>query len=921
MNETHKKMTGGVWKHCVVAGLGVLAALLLRGALSPWLGGQLPFMLFAVAAMVAAWYGGLWPGLAAILAGGFLGSWLFLLPSNKLTFQDPNDWLRVLGFVLTSGVGVVLCGALHRSRRRLSQLAADLRAHGKQLQQELDTRRRSEQALREMGKISQRIIDSNVVGMMIADFAGNIIDANDAFLELVGYSREDLEVGRLNFFELTPHHLRHLDQRALEQLRIRGKHEPYEKQYLRKDGHAVPVLVGIAFLPAETELGVSYVVDLTEQKRAQRVVRDSEYRYRFLAESIPQIVWTARPDGVTNYNNRRLFEYFGVTADDAQKLGWLHFRHPEDREEATIRWRHSIKTGEPYECRYRLLRASDQTYRWHLARAVPMRDDAGQIVMWFGTCTDIDDEKRALDAVKQSEERFRLAARAVNGVVYDWDVNNRTVFRSEGLHVLVGVQPADAPQSDEWWLSLIHPQDLARVQPLFSKLLETGEDHYAYEYRIQHHDGSWIDVWDHGFLIRDDTGHLIRVVGSATDISQRKRVEQELADANRAKDQFLATLSHELRTPLTPVVLAIDSLRGDPSVPEAIRDDLEMIQRNVGLESRLIDDLLDHTRITRGRLELHKEVVDAHATIERAMSSGCAAEIQAKRLALDVDLSATEQRVRADPVRLEQVFVNLLRNAVKFTGEGGSIRWRTSNDLLGHITIDVSDDGIGIASHLLPRIFDAFERGQPAATRHWGGLGVGLAVCRTIVELHGGSIRAHSDGPGRGATFTVQLPVIERPAENAADQAHYSEAGDPDAPRRGARILVVEDDQPTARVMCRLLDRLRHDVKVASDVASARKLAREHQFDLVLSDLGLPDGSGLDLMRELRQEFDLRGIAVTGFGMEEDFVQSKSAGFVEHLVKPVRFSTLEAALARVLEETPTSASVQLPGADENQVIG
>ena len=362
--------------------------------------------------------------------------------------------------------------------------------------------------------------------------------------------------------------------------------------------------------------------------------------------------------------------------------------------------------------------------------------------------------------------------------------------------------------------------------------------------------------------------------------------------ASKAKDHFLAALSHELRTPLTPVLLRVAALARSPGLPEPLRADLRMIQRNVELEAKLIDDLLDLTRVSRGKLSLHLEAVDVHALLEHTVAI-CSEGMDVSALMILLEPGAAERHVRADAARLQQVFWNLLKNAVKFTPAGGRIRVVTRNPEAEKIEISVIDPGIGIAPEDLPRLFNAFEQGDPAITRSFGGLGLGLAICKALVDQHGGTLIGLSPGRGRGATFTVSLatvpaPEAARPASAAAGLAEAS----------ALRLLLVEDNEPTLQVMADLLELAGHDVKPAATVRAARELAASHTFDLVVSDLGLPDGSGFDLMRELRERYGLQGIAVSGFGMEEDLRRSRAAGFHEHLVKPVDIDKLKAAIAR-----------------------
>jgi signal transduction histidine kinase/ActR/RegA family two-component response regulator len=377
--------------------------------------------------------------------------------------------------------------------------------------------------------------------------------------------------------------------------------------------------------------------------------------------------------------------------------------------------------------------------------------------------------------------------------------------------------------------------------------------------------------------------------GLAMDNARLYRTAQA---AGRAKDDFLATISHELRTPLTPVLLTVSSLLQSPKLHDSLRDDLEMIERNVELEAKLIDDLLDLTRIARGQIKAHFEVRDVHRLLVETIGL-CRDKIQEKEIRVDLATGATLHHVWGDAARLQQIFWNLLQNAVKFSPPGSRVEIRTSDDG-PRIRIDVADQGAGIAPEALSRLFRAFEQGDHTKSRGFGGgLGVGLAICKGLVELHGGSLNVASPGAGKGSTFTVALGTV--PVEVRLQLARPVRV-EPAA--RPLRLLVVEDHKPTLQVMASLLQSIRHQVKTATDLAGARQLAETHVFDLVVSDLGLPDGSGLDLMIELRERYGLQGIAVSGYGMDEDLKRSKDAGFREHLVKPVGLEDLKDAIAR-----------------------
>ncbi len=377
--------------------------------------------------------------------------------------------------------------------------------------------------------------------------------------------------------------------------------------------------------------------------------------------------------------------------------------------------------------------------------------------------------------------------------------------------------------------------------------------------------------------------------------AELSRVNDELRRANGAKDDFLAALSHELRTPLTPVLMTAAMMESDATLEPEQREQLAMMRRNVELEARLIDDLLDLTRITRGKLELHYGRADIHVLLEHTEGI-IRSDAHGKGVRVQLYLEARDHIANGDAARLQQVFWNMLKNAIKFTPEGGEVAVRTSNSEDNRVCVEVCDNGVGIDPEFLPSIFNPFTQGNRQAAGATSGLGLGMSISKTIVELHGGSIRAQSDGLGRGAKFTVELatdssvtpPQLTAPSERSKKPRYH--------------LLVVEDHQPTLDVLARLLCKQGHQVETASSVEAALALAAAGTaFDLVISDLGLPDGNGIDLMVQLRRDFGLRGIALSGYGMDEDLARTKRAGFLAHLVKPIDFERLNRVIEQVGE--------------------
>jgi len=394
----------------------------------------------------------------------------------------------------------------------------------------------------------------------------------------------------------------------------------------------------------------------------------------------------------------------------------------------------------------------------------------------------------------------------------------------------------------------------------------------------------------------DESGRLVGYSKVFRDITDRWSAEQEVRAAkdaaeaaNRAKDRFLAVLSHELRTPLSPILATVQALElEEGKLSPVLREALDVIKRNAELEARLIDDLLDLTRVTRGKLQIHPRPVDAHLIVERAVEI-CRGELGGVCDAIRTDLRATATVVQGDPVRLQQILWNLLKNAVKFTPPGGIVRLRTFNAGADFV-LEVADTGIGFEADALPKIFQAFEQAGEQITQNFGGLGLGLAIARSLAELHGGRLEAASEGLGRGATFRLTLPAASIPATAPKTPAQAAEAR-----AKKLRILLVEDHEDTARAMTWLLKRHGHEVRVAGSVRHALTEADRGEIDLLISDIGLPDGTGLDVIRQLPKR-GIPAIALTGFGMENDVAASLEAGFTEHLTKPVNFQKLEAVI-------------------------
>jgi PAS domain S-box-containing protein len=481
---------------------------------------------------------------------------------------------------------------------------------------------------------------------------------------------------------------------------------------------------------------------------------------------------------------------------------------------------------------------------------------------------------------------------------------------NEAAHRLCGKNPLRERFDAAFPLLPATPEDAAADLSLPAVL--AGSVLKGVEARLER-DGEAFDLLVSAGPWRNAQGKLLGRIITLSDITEVKRAEedlrrakQEAEAANRAKDQFLATLSHEMRTPLTPVLAALSTLERDAELAPRFSATLEMIRRNVELEARLIDDVLDLARVSRGVLEIERRAFDLRQVVAHALAICRTPEVAERRLTLRLADEGGELPAWGDPVRLTQVFWNLIHNAVKFTPEGGEVVVRASAESGAagpRLAVEVQDSGMGIDPELLPRIFGAFEQGDERGYGRAGGLGLGLAISKAIVDLHGGRLTVASGGRGQGATFRVELPAA-LPAEVPAEGTTLP-APAPAAPAGPVRILLVEDHTDSAEALAYLLRSLGYEVALARSVAEG--LARaDAGFDLLVSDLGLPDGSGVDLVRELRRRQaaapepqPLRAIALSGYGMASDVRRSHEAGFQAHLTKPVDLANLQAVIERV----------------------
>ena len=508
----------------------------------------------------------------------------------------------------------------------------------------------------------------------------------------------------------------------------------------------------------------------------------------------------------------------------------------------------------------------------------------------------------------EAEARFRLAADAVNGVIYEYDFATRKVARTRGMHEVLGYSPEEVPPMPDWWDNQVHPDDREARKKQFYDGAAAGQRRFVMRYRMRHKDGRWLHVEDRAVLVCDERGGFFKLHGCTVDVTDLKVAEDkllalnaELRAADRRKDEFVATLAHELRNPLAPIRNAVRLLQAKGPQETELVWARAVIDRQAANMSRLLEDLLDVSRIAQGKFELRRTLVPLAGVIETAVETSRPA-IEAGAHALEVKLPPEPIHLDADPVRLAQVFSNLLTNAAKYTPQGGRITLEAL-EVGGEVVVKVRDNGIGIAPEILGKLFQMFSQAAAALQRSQGGLGIGLSLVRGLVELHGGRVEARSDGAQMGSEFIVWLPL---PVEQAGDAGMAAPAPGLMV-RLTRRVLVVDDNRDSADTLSTLLQVLGCEVAVAYDGEEGVRVASEFKPDAVLLDLGMPKLNGFEACKIMRREAwgkDICIIAVTGWGQEEDRKRTKEAGFNAHLVKPADPGKLTELLASISIQQP-----------------
>src|SRR5262245_39857818 len=641
---------------------------------------------------------------------------------------------------------------------------------------------------------------------------------------------------------------------------------------------------------AERLVGTTF--DITARKHAEQRLHESEERFRTLADSSPVPIWVTDATGGVEFLNAAYCDFFGVTVEDVRGPKWTMLLHPDDADPYVGAYYEALRERRPFRGEARV-RRGDGEWRWVDTRGVPRFSEGGEFLGHVGSSPDVTEMKIAKQALRESEEQFRtsfeLAAvgqAQVNPITGRFERINRKFCEIVGYseEELLNMTPAD----------ITHPEDRQPYVDIYPRFLRGEIEEFLIEKRYVRKDRKIVWVTVAAKLIRDSDGKPLRTIGVFQDITERKRAEEELKQADRRKDEFIATLAHELRNPLAPIRNAVEMLDLCQSSDPDFEWSRNVIDQQVKHLACLVDDLIDVSRITRNRLVIKKERVSLEDVMNGALNAARLLIEQRGHL-LTVALPTEPVYLNADPVRLTQIFMNLISNAGKYTRERGQIQFNAErkNDM---VMVRVADNGIGISSDELSHLFDMFYQVDRSYDQGHGGLGIGLTLVKRLVEMHGGTVEAKSAGIGHGSEFVVSLPVLVGSAavlmdKDAVDQKYKT--------RR--RILVVDDYPNAAESMARRLKHFGNEVETALDGFEGIKRAEKFRPDVVLLDIGMPKLNGYKTAQMIREQpwgKDIVLIAFTGWGQEEDRQRTREAGFNAHLVKPVDYTKLSELLEK-----------------------
>lgn len=802
--------------------------------------------------------------------------------SNEAGVQVLEQFVDTSGAVRTALVSKFPVGSASGGTTLIGGMAIDI-----------TERIQAEERLRLSEERLRLATETGKVGVWDWDIRADRILWTPSLYQLHGVSPDTFEANLQSYAQLVHPQDRGMVERAIAQTLERDT--PYELEFraIKPDGEVVWLYTSARAIREDGAairlLGAT--LDITDRKRTELALRESEERFvKAFASSPLSVTLTSLQTGELIEVNQSFVNVSGYSREEAigrrsTDLGlWMN---EQDR---SVLVQSLVEKGHVrnLECRLRT-RGGEEVIGLLSAERIVI----GGAPCALTVIQDITERARANAALRQSEERLRLALRAASAGVWSMELDEGEMFWSEEFRRLYGLE--DDLQPDlQTWLARVHPEDRDRMAASHEVRPTSADREFRQEFRIVHPELGTRWILDLGRIERDDSGKAKRLMGINLDVTRAKEVEEELREADQRKNRFLATLAHELRNPLAPIRNGLEILRLTQGTGEAAEQARSMMDRQLRQMVRLIDDLLDLSRISRGTIELRRETVDIAAAIQSSL------EISKPM----IDRASHELIVRAQPstyfvngdmTRLAQIFANLLNNAAKYTPNGGRIEVElTAEDR--QVLISVRDDGIGIDPAMLPRVFEMFTQVERTSEMAQGGLGIGLSIAKQLVEMHGGTIEAHSEGHAKGSEFIVRLPMVAATQSAASSQEQRSLQD----PARGLRILIADDNQDAATSLALMLELEGHDVRTTHDGPSAIERAQEFRPDVILLDIGMPGLDGYETCRHIRTLPELRHklmIALTGWGQNEDKRRSQEAGFNHHLVKPVEAGVLEKLIA------------------------
>jgi len=768
----------------------------------------------------------------------------------------------------------------------------------------------------------QLALRSGRIGAWSWDFEGEFVEADERTCEIFGFEGAGPVPAQAFFERMHSDDMPRVAAVVEAARRAQGEYDVEFRLVLAPPSEQVRWVVarGTVTKPAPGRDGLRMTGttwDITARRQAEEALGESEARFRMLADSIPQLAWIADETGAINWYNQRWFDYTGTTLDEMQGWGWKKVHEPAHLDRVVAGFQRAIGAGEPWEDTFRL-RARDGQYRWFLSRAVPIRDGNGRVVRWFGTNTDVTEQRAVEERMRRSEERFRTVLDASASIVwntvagqFEWPQPRWTAFTGQSFE-----------QLRNWgWLDAVHPEDRARIADVWSQAVQ-ARTRYEVDHRLRRADGAWRYMEARAVPILDEDGSVREWIGTHTDLTDRTLAEQQLAaakeaaeEANRAKSQFIANMSHELRTPLSAIIGYSEMLQeeiGDSGDAEGFSNDVGKIEANARHLLGLINDVLDLSKVESGKMEVYTEDFDAGAMMHDVEAT-VQALMKKKGNTLETHMPPDGLgAMHSDVTKIRQMLLNLLSNAAKFT-EGSSVTLsaeRSSGpDGREWVTFRVADTGIGMTNEQLGKLFQRFQQADASTTRKFGGTGLGLAITKAFSTMLGGDVEVEST-PGQGSIFTIRLPAVFKEHGGAATDGEAAPASDA-AAAGGAVVancvLVVDDDPAQRDLLTRFLEREGFTVRTAPDGRAGLEMARALRPRAILLDVMMPRVDGWSVLSALKADPELAGIPV----VMETSVGARglaySLGAADYLAKPIEWDQLKQVMDRFRPQDPSGS--------------